>query len=129
MNDELWVKFFKTAVKVLGPGNYTEYTSDSWCAWTTFDTLECTIHYWRAGIPDEKYIEATYINEGPWTQPFSYRSLAHIIIPKTFAWESTINGEYRYGRKHQDIATLSNELDKAGIIHRLTPILLEIKLY
>lgn len=62
-------------------------------------------------------------------QPFRYSDLAHIVIPREFFWETGALSSYRNGTWHQDIAALSTELTALGIDHRLTEIVLEVKLY
>lgn len=104
--------------------------SPSWCAWTTFGSLSTGIHYWTSGLPALSDINNEFIGDsGVWGQPFLYKDLAHIVIPKEFFWESLGEGEYESGVKLQDISRLSNELTVNGIPHRLTDALLEIKLY
>lgn len=68
------------------------------------------------------------MDRGPWGQPFSYQEIAHVVIPRAFYWE-TAAGPFDSGRKTQDIQRLSRELTAAGIPHRLTDLVLEVKLY
>ena len=65
---------------------------------------------------------------GTWSQPFLYQDIAHIILPRSFFWDTT-EGGYKSGEKTQDLDRLSQELTTAGIKHRLTELVLEIKLY
>lgn len=65
-----------------------------------------------------------------WQQPFAYSDLAHIIIPKTFVWERYENEKWQeYVSETQRIELLSEALAAKGINHRLTELMLEIKLY
>ncbi len=131
MNDADWKIFLKTARRILGKGASQTWASDSWCAFTTFSSLEHQLTYWKNGLPDENEIlEKQTLDGGLWTQSFQYQDLAHFIIPAKFYWEkvSTECG-FESGYKEQDIKKLSTELDKQKISHRLTDKLLEIKLY
>jgi len=104
--------------------------STSWCAWTTFGSLSTDIKYWTSGLPALGDINNEFIGDsGVWGQPFLYKDLAHIIIPKEFFWERLDGHEYESGVKTQDISRLSSELHVRGVSHRLTDVLLEIKLY
>lgn len=106
------------------------WASESWCAWTTFASLESDINYWKRGLPHEEDILDTYTADGGvWMQPFHYEQFAHFLIPATFYWEKVENGEFNCGHKEQDIRRLSRELTEASIPHRLTELVLEIKLY
>jgi hypothetical protein len=88
------------------------------------------MHYWTGGLPAEEDLADSHIKDnGVWGQPFSYKQLAHIVIPREFFWESNGGPDYKNGTKRQDLALLSSELNQANIPHRLTDIVLEIKLY
>jgi len=88
------------------------------------------IHYWQAGIPAENELCATYVADGgTWGQPFTYQDLAHVIVPRSFSWEFGVGTDFQCGTKVQDIDRLSHALSGAGINHRKTDLLLEIKLY
>lgn len=130
MNNEQWEIFFVACAKILGDGKRLAVDSGSWCAWTTFGSLSTDIHYWSAGLPAQSDINSEFIGDnGVWGQPFLYRDLAHIIVPKEFFWESNAGGKYENGVKVQNISELSSELERKNIPHRLTDIVLEIKLY
>jgi hypothetical protein len=87
------------------------------------------MHYWTGGLPAEEDLDETGTKDsGVWGQPFLYRQLAHIVIPREFFWE-IIRPDYTNGTKTQDIARLSQELTRISIPHRLTELVLEIKLY
>ena len=130
MTDEQWRTFFQICSRVLGPGSRRAAFSQSWCGWTTFQALREGVTYWEAGVPSENELESSYTTDGgTWGQPFSYQDLAHVIVPRTFDWESGMGAEFKYGTKEQDIDSLSRELAKAGIMHRKTDLVLEIKLY
>lgn len=57
------------------------------------------------------------------------RRLAHMIIPRSFYWEANVDGRFERGLRSQDIDELSSRLAAAGFQHRLTDLILEIKLY
>lgn len=130
MNDNEWRQFLSTARRILGKGVRLSWGSDSWCAWTTFSSLECEVNYWRSGLPEEdELLDTGVVDGGTWGQPFQYNELAHVIIPATFYWEKVEDGEFLHGTKQQDILRLSNDLNSLGIKHRKTEIILEVKLY
>ncbi|HYM44245.1 MAG TPA: hypothetical protein VET46_15915 [Steroidobacteraceae bacterium] len=130
MTDAEWRTFFLICAQVLGPGEFNAAASRSWCAWTTFDRLTSDTGYWTAGLPGEEHLMETYtVDGGPWMQPFSYQSLAHVVIPREFYWETVRPGHFDHGTKQQDIATLSRKLSESRIRHRLTELVLEVKLY
>jgi hypothetical protein len=130
MSDEDWFAFFSICARVLGPGSRREVDSTSWCGWTTFRCLQESVHYWSAGVPSETDLWARGTKDsGPWSQPFLYQDLAHVIVPKTFYWENASASGFSNGTKQQDIEALSRELEAARIQHRLTELVLEIKLY
>nr|WP_221932129.1 hypothetical protein [Pseudomonas mendocina] len=130
MNNADWQRFLKISRRILGKGASVSWASDSWCGWTTFGSLQSQLNYWARGLPNEEDIlETCTADGGVWMQPFHYEELAHFIIPAEFYWEKVENGIFTCGHKKQDIVLLSNELHAAGIAHRLTDIILEIKLY
>lgn len=131
MRDDQWKNFFLASRDVLGQGANNSCLSESWCAWTTFQALKYGgIHYWTCGIPEYSEILDTHIQDGGlWGQPFYYDDLAHVIIPKTFYWETDGGPGFRNGTKTQDINALSERLAHQGIEHRITDLVLEIKLY
>ena len=136
MNHDMWKVFFETCATILGAGCHNRITSESWCAWTTFDRLTDDCQYWSGGIPALEDIDETTIKDsGVWGQPFHYEQLAHIIIPKSFYWEisekNIENDGYKFeqGNKIQNIELLSKSLTEKNIPHRLTNLLLEVKFY
>jgi hypothetical protein len=130
MTDAQWRNFFQICARTLGRGERRDWASANWCAWTTFGTLRGGVHYWTAGLPNQEDIGDIGTNDsGPWGQPFLYSDLAHIVIPRQFDWEKTENGTYTQGTRTQDLERLSLELTQAGIAHRKTDLVLEIKLY
>jgi hypothetical protein len=67
---------------------------------------------------------------GTWSQPFAYSDLAHLIIPAKFYWERfDENSGFQQGYKFQNIKQLSIALRGEDIEHRLTDLVLEVKLY
>ncbi len=123
--------FLATARRILGKGFSVSWASESWCAFTTFSSLEHCLTYWSNGLPDEEeLLEDRTEDGGLWRQSFYYQDLAHIIIPAKFYWEK-IDSEkdFHSGYKDQDIKLLSTELKKNNIHHRKTNKVLEIKLY
>jgi hypothetical protein len=130
MTDQDWQTFFRTCARVLGTGARQAAQSRSWCAWTTFGSLSESVHYWAAGLPAEGDLAAVGTTDsGVWGQPFLYQDLAHVVIPREFYWEAVEHGRFENGTREQDIGALSTELTSAGIHHRLTESVLEIKLY
>ncbi|MGZ3241486.1 MAG: hypothetical protein ACXWIN_04830 [Burkholderiaceae bacterium] len=130
MQDAEWRLFLRTARRLLGKGTPLSWGSDSWCAWTTFSSLESWLTYWHCGLPDvNELLETGTSDGGTWGQPFKYDDIAHFIIPATFYWEKVDGSEFHHGTKTQDIASLSAELTTLGIAHRKTDLVLEIKLY
>jgi hypothetical protein len=130
MTDAQWRTFFLTCARLLGRGARFDWASETWCCWTTFGALSTSAHYWTAGLPNEADIGDIGTNDsGPWSQPFLYRDLAHIVIPREFFWERLLEKDYSNGTRNQDIGRLSAALLEAGIAHRKTDLVLEIKLY
>jgi hypothetical protein len=130
MTDEAWREFFLICARVLGKGARQAARSDSWCAWTTFRNLEECFNYWCAGLPSPEELTPSSVSDGgTWGQPFAYQEIAHMVIPRRFYWESRTGIAFEHGVKVQNIDLLSEELSRAGIPHRKTPLLLEIKLY
>jgi hypothetical protein len=131
MDDETWRKLLETARRGLGSGRSQSWASDSWCAWTTFSSLEHWLTYWACGLPEADELLATGTADGgTWTQSFTYSDLAHLIIPARFYWEtSTPDAGFQSGYKSQAIEKLSQELSRLEIPHRLSERVLEIKLY
>lgn len=130
MNNEEWFSFFKICAENLGAGNLTPSVSNNWCAWTTFTRLSENAGYWTCGLPATTDIHPTHIGDGGvWGQPFHYTELAHIVLPRTFYWETFTNEKFENGFKNQNIEALSKKLSESGILHRVTELVLEIKLY
>ncbi|MFZ6801489.1 hypothetical protein [Undibacterium sp. Di24W] len=119
----------QTSRQILGVGSCHPYSSESWCAFTTYSSLNHGVHYFNLGLPDlGDCLDACTRDGGVWAQSIKYSDLAHLIIPKTFYWERTALG-FEYGYKEQNIQQLSDELMRLGIKHRITDLVLEIKLY
>ena len=130
MNDNEWRTFFQLAANILGAGAAWAQASKSWCSWTTFPRLSDDAGYWTGGLPSLADIADTNIRDGGVRiQPFSYSELAHLIVPSRFLWESAPGPNYVSGIREQDINALSEQLSAVGIGHRLTNLVLEIKLY
>lgn len=125
-----WKEFLQTCRKILGKGSWEALYSDSWCAFTTFSSLRHGIHYWCCGFPDpNELLDTSTVDGGLWRQSFMYDDLAHVVVPATFYWEGFVDGSFNFGEKNQDLISLSNELNKFGIKHRKTELILEVKLY
>jgi hypothetical protein len=129
MTNAEWRLFLQISRQVLGRGAIHSWGSDSWCAWTTFASLENHVTYWTSGLPEEnELLDDRTTDGGLWMQSFSYADLAHIIIPSTFSWERVDNG-FQNGQKKQNTALLSQKLEEHNIKHRRTELVLEIKLF
>ncbi|RIX40306.1 MAG: hypothetical protein D3M94_21800 [Rhodocyclales bacterium GT-UBC] len=125
-----WKSAFIAAAESLGEGEFNALLSPSWCSWTTFSRLASDAGYWTAGLPKLNEIGDSFIHDGGvWGQPFSYSDIAHLIIPAKFFWESSAVGTYSCGEKEQNIKALSVRLASEKIPHRLTPLVLEIKVF
>ena len=127
MSNEHWRTFFLICAKVLGPGSSQAWDSQSWCTWTTFGNF---LHYWSAGLPAEAELGPESTGDGgTWGQPFPYQDIAHIAIPSEFYWERIAPGDFSNGTRRQDLNALSVALAAAGIEHRKTELVLELKFY
>lgn len=130
MNDSDWRLTLQTARRILGKGASLSWGSESWCAWTTFSSLESWLTYWHCGLPEaHELLETGVADGGTWSQSFRYSDIAHLIIPATFYWEKVVDGEFQCGNKKQDLGRLSAELRALGIEHRRTELVLEFKFY
>lgn len=129
MNNQDWKLFLQTSRQILGAGSCDPYSSESWCAFATYSSLMHGVHYFSLGLPAlDDCLDTRTRDGGVWVQSIEYSDLAHLIIPKTFYWERTVSG-FQSGYKKQNIKLLSDELVKLVIEHRLTDLILEIKLY
>jgi hypothetical protein len=130
MDDSEWERFFVTSVSILGSGKPNAPESVSWCSWTTFRRLNEDAGYWTCGLPDKDDVAASHIKDGgTWGQPFLYSDLAHVIIPREFSWETSPGFGYSSGSRKQNISALSQKLKEMRINHRMTGLILEIKLF
>jgi len=130
MSDDAWYAFFSAAARVLGAGTSQAWSSSSWCAWTTYSSLQESVHYWSAGLPPvEQLAPGGTKDGGVWGQPFLYRELAHVVIPRRFQWERLHGAKFEQGHREQNLEALSQELHILSISHRLTELVLEVKLY
>lgn len=130
MTDNDWKLFLQTGRRLLGIGDWDPYLSHSWCAFITFGRIRDGVHYLNCGFPEEADCLDTQIEDGgTWRQSYKYSDLAHVVVPATFYWERYVDKVFHYGNKSQDINLLSKELEKLGISHRKTDLVLEIKLY
>jgi hypothetical protein len=133
MDDETWATFLRTCADVLGVEKATRNgpcENGSWCAWTTFDSLQDSVNYWRGPLPTREEIFDSYVGHGAnWDQFFNYRQMCHFLVPRTFFWERTAPGTYERGNCIQDLDALAQNLNTLNVPHRLTPLVLEIKLF
>lgn len=130
MNEHQWFNFFRICAENLGVGHPSQNLSENWCSWITFDRLNEDCRYWASGLPSSAEIQPAFIGDGGiWGQPFSYNSIAHIILPKKFYCESSLNGVSKGGFKCQDVELVSRCLAEKEIPHSVTNLVLEIKLY
>ena len=109
----------------------TAHRKRSWCCWTTFGRLECDTIYWSAELPLVSELNETSVADGgSWSQPFCYREIAHVIIPRTFLEEPwSADGTFTQWHHEQDLDGLSKTLNLEGIDHNLLQFCLELKLY
>ena len=129
MTSRQWREFFELCHAHLGAGSVIAARSNSWCSWTTFDRLQLDAGYWQAGLPASEEIDETGIADGGvWEQAVAYAELAHLLVPSRFyrvpSAENPVGGYVE-----QELGRLSRALFEAGIEHRLTEFVLEIKLY
>jgi hypothetical protein len=125
-----WKSFLEISRNTLGKGARNPCLSASWCSFTTFCSLQHNVHYWNCGFPNvSELLDDRTIDGGLWSQEFFYEDMAHVIIPSQFYWENSSNGIFQNGYKKQNIVLLSKKLRVANIRHRLTDIVLEVKLY
>jgi hypothetical protein len=131
LDDGQWRALLGAARTVLGRGASLAWGSESWCAWTTFQSLKHGVHYWACGLPEqEELLETRTSDGGTWMQSFSYDDIAHLLLPRKFYWERVGPGmPFENGYKRQNIDALSKELTHMEIDHRLTELVLEVKLY
>ena len=130
MSDDAWYAFLSTAARALGAGTSQAWSSSSWCAWTTYTALQESVQYWSAGLPPVEQLGQTGTKDGGvWRQPFPYKELAHLVIPRRFQWERLDGVKFEQGHREQDLERLSRELHALSINHRLTELVLEVKLY
>jgi hypothetical protein len=102
----------------------------TWCAWTTFERLAEDSGYWTAALPLEReLLDTGTADGGSWGQPFRYDQIAHLILPRRYCWEQISYEGFTSGVHTQDVESLSKHLAATGIPHRLTELVLEIKLY
>lgn len=125
-----WHKFLAIASKHLSLNPCEAPGKWSWCAWTTFERLGEDAGYWTAPLPlESELLEEGTLDGGTWGQPFRYSQLAHLIVPRRFYWEQISAESFNSGVHMQDIGSLSERLTIEGIAHRLTELVLEVKLY
>lgn len=130
MNDNSWKNCLQVCRRVCGKGDWDPFLSESWCAFTTFSSLQHGVHYWNCGFPEETdFLEHCTLDGGLWRQSFEYSDLAHLVVPSSFYWERFHNGTFQSGYKAQDLGRLSDELNDLGILHKRSELILEIKLY
>lgn len=133
LTNEHWREFFLVCAELLLPGDLkpVPVPEGSWCRFTTFDRLQTDAGYWGHGLPAHDDIGLEMIKDGGvWGQPFRFSDLAHLLIPRRVFWESQWSSQpYECGEMVQELVLLSEKLIEKGIQHRLTDLVLEIKLY
>jgi len=130
MDHSHWKLFFGTCAELFGVGAAAAAQSKNWCSWTTFRRLNEDCLYWASGFPAPgEFTDTHVVDGGVWGQPFSYKDIAHLIVPKKFYWESQSNRGFESGFKEQDIILLSKFLTDRNVPHKLTEITLEIRAY
>lgn len=124
-----WKAALVACRRILGAGSWDAAQSASWCAFTTFASLEHRLTYWACGLPEEReFLEDRTLDGGLWRQSFLYTDLAHLIVPARFYWERT-DGGFASGHRQQDLRALSSAWAEQRIPFRLTERVLELKLY
>jgi len=130
MTNSQWKFFLQLCRKHLGKGAVQPSLSDSWCAFTTFASLKHGVKYWSCGFPDEdEILNDKTADGGLWSQSFLFQDIAHIVIPAEFYWENFDGNDFLSGYKEQDILGLSDLLTASQIPHRVSSLVLEVKLY
>jgi hypothetical protein len=134
MDDDKWFHFFRTCAETLDVKTafptMEPLEGGSWCSWTTFCRLEDVAGYWSGPLPTRDELRGTYLGEGAnWSQYFHYSQLCHVVVPHTFGWQRAAPGQFERGNITQDIDAVAEALRTLGIPHRLTSLVLEIKLY
>lgn len=130
MDNAKWRSFFLVCAEQLGPGHTDSGCSASWCSYTTFDRLTGDAGYWTMGLPAAAEVETWGIRDGgTWGQPFLFERLAHVIVPREFYWERGRGADWECGSRAQDLVALSAALGAANVEHRLTDLVLEIKVF
>lgn len=130
MNSQSWRLFLVACREVLGKGDWDPCLAESWCAFLTFSSIENGFRYLNCGFPDEtELLVDRTMDGGLWRQSIEYIDLAHVVIPARFYWESFSHGRFESGHRSQNIKFLSRRLKSNDIKHRLTDLVLEIKLY
>lgn len=130
MDDAEWRNFFLICAEQLGAGDRLAAASVSWCAYTTFERLNEDAGYWTMGLPAAEDVQPWGIRDsGTWGQPFRFEDLAHVILPAKFYWERGQGPGWECGHRLQDLRALSAALQVGQVQHRLTDLVLEIKLF
>lgn len=125
-----WHQFFTTTARHLSHNPCNSPGPRSWCSWTTFTRLEENAGYWTYPFPlESELLETGTTDGGTWGQPFSYAEIAHLIVPHRFFWDLSSDEGYKCGEHEQDINGLSALLTAEEIEHRLTELVLEVKLF
>ncbi|MBC5768344.1 hypothetical protein [Ramlibacter albus] len=92
--------------------------------------MEHGVRYFNCGFPGEaELLESGTIDGGTWRQAIEYADLAHLVVPRKFYWERVVDGDFQSGYKEQDIDLLSARLTEQNIVHSITDLVLEIKLF
>jgi hypothetical protein len=130
MNDTLWKTFFSICRQELGIGSWDSWLSQSWCAFTTFSSLQNGARYWNCGFPDIRDIQSDHLQDGGlWRQSFYYSDIAHIIVPANFYSERVSGGSYEGEIRSQDLQSLASKLEQHSVPFRVTSLVLEIKVF
>lgn len=130
MDHAKWRRFFLICAQHLGPGDRDPAISTSWCSYPTFGRLTADAGYWTMGLPSAEELETWGLRDGgTWGQPFRFEDLAHVIVPREFYWDRGQGAGWECGHRAQDLAALSAALHAANVDHRLTNLVLEVKLF
>ena len=72
---------------------------------------------------------ANTLDGGTWGQPFLYKEIAHLIIPRRFQWVSSVSSQFVQTEHRQDVDAISAKLEELSIPHELSGYALQVRLF